>query len=495
MEINISKEQEQHEIEENNKDLPEYTDFEEFKRIVKLRKVKLEHFNLYKKIKRENSISPLMIFILEKAIDKYNNEITGNDIGLENVGFGYFPGISNQEKENNNAYFNSNDAFVLYASFSEKLLGIFWSNHQLLADLLSVNPDKSVLSSKLNLAASKINKSKANDSQKSNSKQKSSSSQNSEMEQKKNNKEFHKYSLGENFEYNSLVFLLYGIQSYINLPRIIFYPLVDYQDYEEIDNVFLVKEMKSSINLYYSNFKSIDLDDYKNNRKEFKLEVNDLVFVEATFEIDSKKNKVLGFMKKIIKFIELYINEGLIKELNDYKIKPIILYDNDYNLRQKDINNIKSAIEELKEIIEKMNNKKLTEIYDNIQIIYCWPTMPILNNVTAYNDLNKEIELLKKENKVSKLNYELLIKEVKELKSKIVNNNTIKRRKYYTKNYKKNYKYNNKNTYFKINNNTNNNRYYKRFTYNINNVNNINSSRHKINNNYYYNSYYYNNYY
>ena len=79
-----------------------------------------------------------MIFILEKAIDKYNNEIVGNDIGLEKVGFGYFPGISNQEKENNNAYFNSNDAFVLYSSFSEKLIRIFWSNHQLLADLLPV---------------------------------------------------------------------------------------------------------------------------------------------------------------------------------------------------------------------------------------------------------------------------------------------------------------------------------------------------------------------
>lgn len=356
----------------------------------------------------------------------------------------------------------------------------------MLADLLSVNPNKTVLSSKLNLATSKINKSKANDSQKCNSKQKSSSSQNSEMEQNKNIKEYYKFSLGENFEYNSLVFLLYGIQAYINLPRIVFYPLVDYQDYEELDNVFLVQEMKEKINLYYSNFKSIDLDDYKNNRKEFKLEVNDLVFVEATFEIDSKKEKVLGFMKKIIKFIELYINLGLIKELNNYKIKPIILYDNDYNLTEKDITNIKSAIDELKEIIEKKNNKKLTEIYENLQIIYCWPIMPILNNVTTYNDLNTEIGLLK--NKI-----ELLGKEVKELKSKIVNKNTYKKRKYYRINFKKNY--NNKNAYYKINNNINKNRNYKRFTYNINNVNNINSNKRKINNNYYYSSYYYNNYY
>lgn len=491
MEINFAKEQKQHEIEEKSMNFPECEDFNEFKRIVKLKKVKLEHFNIYKKIKKENSISPLMIFILEKAIDKYNNMTDGNDIGLETVGFGYFPGISNQEKENNKAYFNSNDAFVLYASFSEKLLGIFWSNHQLLADLLSVNPDKSVLSSKLKLTTSKINKSKANDSQKSNSKQKSSSSQNSEMEQNKNNKEFHKFSLGENFEYNSLVFLLYGIQEYINLPRIIFYPLVEYQDYEEIDNAFEVKEMKTNINLYYSNFKSINLDDYKNNRKEFKLEVNDLVFVEATFEIDSKKDKVLAFMKKIIKFIDLYINEGLIEELNKYKIKPIILYDNDYYLREKDIDNIKSAINEIKEIIKKRNNEKLCEIYDNLQIIYCWPTMPIFNNVTSYNDLNTEIKYLNKEIKYLKNNDELLRKELKELKSKIINNNTNKKRKYYTKNYKKNY--NNKSTYYKINNN--NNRNYKRFPYNEFNVNNINNNRRINSNNYFYHSYYYNNYY
>ena len=111
------------------------------------------------------------------------------------------------------------------------------------------------------------------------------------MEQNKNNIEFHKFSLGENFEYNSLVFLLYGIQTYINLPRIIFYQLVDYQDYEELDNVFLIQEMKVNINLYYSNFKSIDLDNYENNRKEFKLEVNDLVFVEAAFKLTAKKIK------------------------------------------------------------------------------------------------------------------------------------------------------------------------------------------------------------
>ena len=55
-------------------------------------------------------------------------------------------------------------------------------------------------------------------------KKKSSSSQNSdnEMEQNKNNKEFCKLSFGENFDYNSLIFLFHGIKTYINLQRIIF---------------------------------------------------------------------------------------------------------------------------------------------------------------------------------------------------------------------------------------------------------------------------------
>ena len=68
-------------------------------------------------------------------------------------------------------------------------------------------------------------------------------------------------------------------------------------DYEEIDSAFLVKEMKN-LELYYSNFRSIDINNYKNERNAFKLEENDIVFVEATFELDSKSDKVLDFMKK-----------------------------------------------------------------------------------------------------------------------------------------------------------------------------------------------------
>lgn len=64
-------------------------------------------------------------------------------------------------------------------------------------------------------------------------------------------------------------------------------------------------QMKASINLYYSNFKSIDLDDHKNNRKEFKPVANDLALVEATFEIGSKKEKVCSNISFDAKFIAI----------------------------------------------------------------------------------------------------------------------------------------------------------------------------------------------
>ena len=86
-------------------------------------------------------------------------------------------------------------------------------------------------------------------------------------------------SFGANFQYNDLHFLLYGVKEYINLPRIIFYAIVEYKDYEEIDSCFLVKEMKTNLEAYYSNFKSInlELDDYDGERKSFNLMKNDLV--------------------------------------------------------------------------------------------------------------------------------------------------------------------------------------------------------------------------
>ena len=88
--------------------------------------------------------------------------------------------------------------------------------------------------------------------------------------------------------------------------------------------------MKPNLDKYYSNFKSIDLDkfidnnkvikldqnsvvEYNKNRKEFKLNENDLVFIKTTFEYESNKNKVYKFLLKIIKFISLYIDISLLK--------------------------------------------------------------------------------------------------------------------------------------------------------------------------------------
>ena len=73
--------------------------------------------------------------------------------------------------------------------------------------------------------------------------------------------------------------------------------------------------MKPKLDKYYSNFKSIDLDnfiginkvikldpnsivEYNKNRKEFKLNENDLVFIETTFEFENNKNKADKFFSE-----------------------------------------------------------------------------------------------------------------------------------------------------------------------------------------------------
>ena len=82
---------------------------EEFvNKINKREKLQIEDFNLYHKIKKCNEISPLMIFILEKSIDKYNGNLSNNEIKdteinnnkIEDTGFGYFPGITSNEITN-----------------------------------------------------------------------------------------------------------------------------------------------------------------------------------------------------------------------------------------------------------------------------------------------------------------------------------------------------------------------------------------------------------
>ena len=311
-----------------------------------------------------------MLYILEKAIEKYNNNSINNNI--EKVGFGKFPGITSSREKNNKKYFDSKDAFVLYASFPEEFIGEFWKKHQLLADLLGVNPIKEVLNSKLQLS-------------------KNSKTSISNKTEEDNNQQFYKLSLGANFEFNSLKYLLYGIKEYVNLPRIVFYPIIDYIEYEEIDSIIFVKEMKNNLGKYYENFKSINLEN-PDNRKNFELNNNDLVFIEASFDIEDKKKKIHDFFVKILSFIFLLENIKLIDNINNYKIRPIILYNNNYNIKNDTIDKIKKSINSIKITIKKLNNTKFEEIYENVQIIYCWPTMPLLNNIITQRDLNKKIE-------------------------------------------------------------------------------------------------------
>ena len=137
----------------------------------------------------------------------------------------------------------------------------------------------------------------------------------------------------------------------------------------------------------------------------------------------------------------MYIDVGKIKNLSDYTIKPIILYNNDYNLNETNFKNIKSAIEEIKiEILNledtKFDKTKLNEIYNNLQIIYCWPTIPIFNNSLTYNELKeknqkidengeeiknlkKEIEKYKMENDQFKLEIEKYKMENDQIKTEI----------------------------------------------------------------------------
>ena len=252
-------------------------------------------------------------------------------------------------------------------------------------------------------------------------------------------------------------------------------------DYEEIDISFIIKEMKENMKEYYKNFKFIDLIDYKKERDEIKLEKNDIVFIESTFEFEKARN-ILSFMKKILKFIKLYENIGLIEDINKYKIKAIYLYDNNYDLSAKDIDDIKKSIESFKPFISNYNNIKYNEIYENLQIIYCWPTLPILNNVITYNELKNDINNLNEKIKqITNDNNEkiaLLMNENKQLKEQVNNlitniqnyNNINGRRNKITNfksnhYYKKKYFYKNKDKYYRKNN-----YYYHDYTY-VNNIN------------------------
>ena len=201
-----------------------------------------------------------MIYILENAIEKYNNNLIDN--GIENVGIGYISKESSTDKDSYKLYPKGKE-IVLYATFKESFIGDFWRNHPLLLDFLGVNPDRTVLSTTLRLGKS-INESKSN---KSKSNESDSLSSEDELNESNNNKEYYKLSLGSNFGYNALHFLLYGVDKLINLHRIIYYPIANFIDYEEIDNTFIIEEMKPHLDRYYLNFKYVDLDDFNNNKE------------------------------------------------------------------------------------------------------------------------------------------------------------------------------------------------------------------------------------
>ena len=84
--------------------------------------------------------------------------------------------------------------------------------------------------------------------------------------------------------------------------------------------------------------------------------------METTFELDTKKNKIYDFMVKICAFIKLYENIGLLKSLNEYTIKPIVLYNNNYYLTKENIKDIENSIQQIKETIPKLENSKKLEV-------------------------------------------------------------------------------------------------------------------------------------
>ena len=88
-------------------------------KVEKKKDIEFEDFNIYKKIKTDNKISPLIIYILEKAINVYNQKLNKEEMikyGFENVGFGNYPGISETEKDNNKIYFEDDNAICKFQS-------------------------------------------------------------------------------------------------------------------------------------------------------------------------------------------------------------------------------------------------------------------------------------------------------------------------------------------------------------------------------------------
>ena len=119
-------------------------------------------------------------------------------------------------------------------------------------------------------------------------------------------------------------------------------------------------------------------------RKELVLNKNDLVFVEIYY-LHPTKDKLEKFMKKIIKFLELYENSKII-EIKKYTIRPIFIYDDNYILKTNEYKALKNKLKEFPQLFKDYT--KAQEIADNMQICYGWPTLSIFNKFVTTNELN-----------------------------------------------------------------------------------------------------------
>ena len=342
-----------------------------------------EFFNIFNKIKSSHFINPLFIHILKLGLNKYNNIEQCSDINI--VGFNNFPGLTIKEKQRNLIDFDSEDAFVFYVSYNEDLINKFYAKKQLLPELLDTNEFKTIINNDNEIHELKLDNID-------NISIKSESFHINEDENVKNeyihNKAYLNLVSGHNFEYNCITFLLNGFKNIKYLPRVVFYPITKAIDMEEIDSAFIVEDLIEDAENYFHNFQSID---FKSNtslkRNKINIEKNDLIFVEIVF-CHPSKTKLNDFMDKIIKFLKLYNNAQII-DINQYKVKPILIFDNNYVLKTNEYNVLKNEL-----IAFQNSNKnfiKSKDIVDNMQICYGWPTLSIFNNFVSTNELKNKI--------------------------------------------------------------------------------------------------------
>ena len=346
-------------------------------------------FNIFNKAKSSDSIIPLFPYILKLGLNKYNNIEKCPDINI--VGFNSFPGLTNKEKQRNLNDFNSEDAFVFYVSYNEDLINKFYSKKQLLPELLNTNEFTTIID----------NQNEENDLKLDNLDNISIKSDSFQINEKENiNKEFLKdrqninLVSGHNFEINCLNFLLNGFKKIKYLPKVVFYPITKDIYMEEIDSAFIVEELIDNHKDYFHNFQSITFEpDTPLKRNEIVIEKNDLIFVDIVFSHPSK-TKLNDFMNKIIKFLKLYDNANIIN-ITQYSIRPILIFDNKYDLKKNEYNSLKKTLTDFKD--SNKNFIKIDEIIKNIQICYGWPTLSILNKFVTTDELRSKIDSQQKQ--------------------------------------------------------------------------------------------------